>query len=91
MARVIIVGAGIGGLTATVALEQAGFEVCAIERAARFGQVGAGVQIGPNAINDGNHCTKWWRRSTAPQRNEPSATQPNERNRYDYHARPRRP
>jgi salicylate hydroxylase len=43
------VGAGIGGLTATVALEQAGFEVCAIERAARFGEVGAGVQLGPNA------------------------------------------
>ncbi|MBV8295099.1 MAG: FAD-dependent monooxygenase, partial [Mycobacterium sp.] len=49
MARVIIVGAGIGGLAATVALEQAGFEVCAIERAARFGEVGAGVQLGPNA------------------------------------------
>ena len=49
MARVIIVGAGIGGLAATVALERAGFEVCAIERAPRFGEVGAGVQLGPNA------------------------------------------
>ena len=47
--RIIIAGAGIGGLAATVALEQAGFEVCAIERAPRFGEVGAGVQLGPNA------------------------------------------
>ena len=49
MARIIIAGAGIGGLAATVALEQAGFEVCAVERAPRFGEVGAGVQLGPNA------------------------------------------
>jgi salicylate hydroxylase len=49
MARIIIAGAGIGGLAATVALEQAGFEVCTIERAPRFGEVGAGVQLGPNA------------------------------------------
>jgi salicylate hydroxylase len=49
MARIIIAGAGIGGLAATVAVEQAGFEVCAIERAPRFGEVGAGVQLGPNA------------------------------------------
>jgi salicylate hydroxylase len=47
--RIIIVGAGVGGLTATVALEQAAFEVCTIERAPRFGDVGAGVQLGPNA------------------------------------------
>jgi salicylate hydroxylase len=49
VARIIIVGAGIGGLTATIALEQAGFEVCTIERAPQFGEVGAGVQLGPNA------------------------------------------
>jgi salicylate hydroxylase len=42
-------GAGVGGLTATIALEQAGFEVCTIERAPQFGEVGAGVQLGPNA------------------------------------------
>jgi phytoene dehydrogenase-like protein len=33
MARIILVGAGIGGLAATAALEQAGFEVYTIERA----------------------------------------------------------
>jgi salicylate hydroxylase len=49
MARIIIAGAGIGGLAATLALEQAGFEVCTIERAPHFGEVGAGVQLGPNA------------------------------------------
>ena len=49
MARILIVGAGIGGLTATALLEQAGFDVYTIERAPRFGEVGAGVQLGPNA------------------------------------------
>ena len=42
-------GAGIGGLAATVALERADFEVCTIERAPFLGEVGAGVQLGPNA------------------------------------------
>jgi 2-polyprenyl-6-methoxyphenol hydroxylase-like FAD-dependent oxidoreductase len=49
VARITVVGAGISGLAATVAVEQAGFEVCAIERAPRFGEVGAGVQLGRNA------------------------------------------
>ena len=47
--RAIIVGGGIGGLTAAIALRQAGWSVQVIERAEQFGEVGAGVQLGPNA------------------------------------------
>lgn len=47
--RVIIVGGGIGGLTAAIALRQTGWSVRVIERAEQFGEVGAGVQLGPNA------------------------------------------
>ena len=45
-----IVGAGIGGLAATVALRQRGFEVEIFERSAELGEVGAGLQIGPNGV-----------------------------------------
>ena len=45
----VIVGAGIGGLTAAGLLRRAGHEVELIERSAQFGDVGAGIQIAPNA------------------------------------------
>jgi 2-polyprenyl-6-methoxyphenol hydroxylase-like FAD-dependent oxidoreductase len=48
--RVVIIGAGIGGLAAACALRQRGFEVALYERAAELGEVGAGIQIGPNSI-----------------------------------------
>lgn len=44
----LIAGAGIGGLAAALASRRAGAEVRVFERAAAFGEVGAGVQIGPN-------------------------------------------
>jgi salicylate hydroxylase len=47
--RAIVVGAGIGGLTAAVSLARAGCEVTVVERAARFGEIGAGIQLAPNA------------------------------------------
>jgi salicylate hydroxylase len=47
--RVVVVGGGIGGLTAALALRAVGCEVVVIERAERFGEIGAGVQLGPNA------------------------------------------
>src|ERR1700754_3341009 len=47
--RVIIVGGGIGGLTVAIAWRQTGWSVQVIERAEQFGEVVAGVQLGPNA------------------------------------------
>src|SRR5271170_8506275 len=46
--RIIIVGAGIGGLTAALALLRRGFEVTICEQASELREVGAGVQISPN-------------------------------------------
>jgi salicylate hydroxylase len=47
--RAIVAGAGIGGLTAALALSRAGFEVDICERATALGEFGAGLQLGPNA------------------------------------------
>ena len=47
--QVIIAGAGIGGLTAALALAQRGMQVVVCEQAAQLGEVGAGLQISPNA------------------------------------------
>ena len=41
--RAIIVGAGIGGLCAALALRRAGFDVQVFERAAQLSDVGAGI------------------------------------------------
>src|SRR6266851_9465639 len=48
--QIAIIGAGIGGLAAACALRQGGFEVTVYERAAELGEVGAGLQLGPNAV-----------------------------------------
>jgi salicylate hydroxylase len=47
-ARILIAGGGIGGLAAALACARAGTQVQLFERAAAFGEVGAGIQIGPN-------------------------------------------
>ncbi|MFV0526365.1 MAG: FAD-dependent monooxygenase [Acidimicrobiales bacterium] len=47
--RVIVVGAGIGGLTAAGLLHRDGHRVELLERSSGFGEVGAGIQISPNA------------------------------------------
>src|SRR5687768_287258 len=47
-AHILIVGAGIGGLTAALALLRRGFEVDVYEQATELKEVGAGVQISPN-------------------------------------------
>ncbi len=46
---VVIAGAGIGGLTAAIALAQRGFRVSIIEQAERLEAIGAGIQLSPNA------------------------------------------
>jgi salicylate hydroxylase len=48
--RVAIIGGGIGGLAAAVALNQRGFEVRIFERSLKLEEVGAGLQVGPNAV-----------------------------------------
>ena len=47
--KVIIAGGGIGGLSAAIALSKVGIEVEVIERAPALGDVGAGLQLSPNA------------------------------------------
>jgi salicylate hydroxylase len=48
-ASVAIVGAGIGGLTAALALSARGIDVALIERRTGFAEEGAGIQLSPNA------------------------------------------
>ncbi|UUX94985.1 FAD-dependent monooxygenase [Aquabacterium sp. J223] len=48
--RVAIIGAGIGGLTAAASLHRRGCEVAVYEKASQLGEVGAGLQLAPNAI-----------------------------------------
>ncbi len=48
--RVGIIGGGIGGLALAAALRQRGMEAAVFERAAGFGEVGAGIQVTPNAV-----------------------------------------
>jgi 3-hydroxybenzoate 6-monooxygenase len=45
---VIVVGGGLGGLSAAFALTRQGLRVRVLERAKEFGEVGAGIQIAPN-------------------------------------------
>jgi len=47
--RVIVIGAGIGGLAATLTLRRAGLEVSVFEQAPQLREIGAGIQISPNA------------------------------------------
>lgn len=46
---VIVVGGGIGGLAAAQALTQQGIAVLLLEQADHIGEIGAGIQLGPNA------------------------------------------
>ncbi|CZR67538.1 related to salicylate hydroxylase [Phialocephala subalpina] len=46
---VVIVGAGLGGLAAAIAIARAGHRVTIVERAPELGEVGAGIQVPPNS------------------------------------------
>ncbi len=50
MLRIGIIGAGIGGLCAAVALRRVGFEVDVYEQALELTEVGGGINMGPNAV-----------------------------------------
>jgi salicylate hydroxylase len=47
--QVLIAGGGIGALSAALACSRAGWDVRLYEQAAQFAEVGAGIQLGPNA------------------------------------------
>jgi 2-polyprenyl-6-methoxyphenol hydroxylase-like FAD-dependent oxidoreductase len=48
-AKVVVAGAGIGGLSAAIALRRAGLEVAVLERTPELGVVGAGLLLAANA------------------------------------------
>jgi salicylate hydroxylase len=47
---ILIIGGGIGGMTAALALARAGFPAHIVERSPEFGEIGAGIQLAPNAL-----------------------------------------
>jgi salicylate hydroxylase len=49
--KIVIAGAGIGGLCAALALAQRKFEVAVYEKSPQLGEVGAGLQLSPNAMH----------------------------------------
>jgi len=49
-APVIIIGGGIGGLAAALALSRKGITSHVLEQSSAFGEIGAGIQLGPNAF-----------------------------------------
>src|SRR5574343_1565582 len=48
---VLVSGGGIGGLAAALALTRRGFKVQVFEQAEQIGEIGAGIQLGPNAFH----------------------------------------
>ncbi len=48
--HIIVVGAGIGGMAAALAQAQKGWQITLLEQASQFSEVGAGIQLGPNAV-----------------------------------------
>ena len=78
--RVAIVGGGIGGVTAAVALLQRGIEVHLYEQAPALTEVGAGVAIQPNGVRMlrrlglGDDLVRWGARWVDPQFRRPDGT-----------------
>ena len=48
--QVLVAGGGIGGIAAALALAQRGFAVKVLEQAPQLGEIGAGLQVGPNGF-----------------------------------------
>ena len=53
--RALVVGGGIGGLTAALSLARVGIDVEVFEQAPAFGEIGAGIQLSPNAVRVLHH------------------------------------
>lgn len=51
MKQIIIVGGGIGGLSTAIGFAQKGIRTVVLEKAAQFAEIGAGIQLGPNAFH----------------------------------------
>ena len=49
--RILIAGGGIGGLATAMGLAQKGIPSLVLEKASRLGEIGAGIQLGPNAFH----------------------------------------
>src|SRR6476660_3071961 len=49
--KILIAGAGIGGLTAASCLMKAGFDVEVFEQASELSEIGAGIQLSANAMH----------------------------------------
>ena len=48
--RLVVSGGGIGGLAAALACARGGWQVELLEQSPMFGEVGAGIQLGPNVV-----------------------------------------
>lgn len=49
--RAVIVGGGIGGAATALSLARQGIKVVLLEKAHEIGEIGAGIQLGPNAFS----------------------------------------
>lgn len=50
MDQLLVVGGGMAGLSAALVAQRAGIQVTLLEQAEQFSEVGAGIQLGPNAV-----------------------------------------
>lgn len=51
VAQAIIVGGGIGGAATALSLARQGIKIILLEKAHEIGEIGAGIQLGPNAFS----------------------------------------
>ena len=57
--RFIIVGGGIGGLATALGLAKHGVRSIVLEKAPKLGEIGAGIQLGPNAFHGFDYLSRY--------------------------------